>query len=83
MTIWQVLTKSYNLSQREFLQVYSIGIGLNSIRFDRIKRRAERELVEIAETESNVYTVDEVEELSENLEDITRIAWPPRVYPAA
>ena len=65
-----------------FLQVYSVGIGLNRIRFDRNRRRAQRELLEIAEIEGNVFTVDEFDELSDSLVDITRIVCPPRVCPA-
>ena len=67
------------ITQTIFLQVYSVGIGLNRIRFDRNRRRAKRELLEIAETEGNVFTIDEFEELSYSLEDMTRIVCPPRV----
>ena len=66
-----------------FLQVYSVGIGLNRIQFDHNRRRAERELLEIAEVEGNVFTFDEFENLSESLEDITRIVCPPRLCPIA
>ena len=68
--------------EHAFFQVYSVGIGLNRIRFNRNRRRAQRELLEIAEIEGNVFTVDEFEELSDSLVDITRILCPPRVCPA-
>ena len=65
------------------LQVYSVGIGLDRIRFDRNRRRAERELLEIAKTEDTVFAVDEFLELNERLEDMLRIVCPPRVCPIA
>ena len=66
-----------------FLQVYSVGIGLNRIRFDRNRRRAERELEEIATIQDFVFTVDEFTGLMESLENITQIVCPSRVCPAA
>ena len=64
-----------------FLQVHSVGIGLDRIRFDRNRRRAEAELLKIAETQDNIFIIDKFEELIDSSKDIRQIVCPPRVCP--
>ena len=56
------------------VQVYSVGVGLNRIAVEDNLIRALDELESIAQPESNFFLIDEFNQLSSFLRNVTQIA---------